>query len=36
MGFSLTVKPSRDTAVNWALGTDIPLQLIHKEMGRLK
>ena len=36
MGSSLTVKLLGDTVVNWALGTNIQLQLIHKEMGRLK
>ena len=34
MGSSLIVNLSGDTAVNWALGTGIQLQLIHKEMGR--
>ena len=36
MGSSLIVKSSGDTVVNWALGTDIQLQVIHKEMGKLK
>ena len=36
MDFSLTVKVSGDTVVNWALETDIQLQLIHKETNRLK
>ena len=35
-GSSLIVKPLGDIAVNWALGTDIQLQPIHKEMTKLK
>ena len=36
MGSSLTIKLLDDTVVNWALGTDIQLQLIHKEIDNLK
>ena len=36
MGFSLTIKILEDTTVNWALETDIQLQPIHKEIGKLK
>ena len=35
-GSSLIVKPLGDIVVNWALGTDIHLQPIHKKMTKLK
>ena len=36
MDFSLIVNPSRDTAVNWELRTDIPLRPTPRGMDKLR